>query len=140
MPLVTQKNEEVVFVFNKNAGIVCANSSTIIFWLSEAYNRNIEYKEIFDRIFSLDARVWVKFRFRWGCFIVCDNRYDGKTRKYYERSEQNWKQEERKDDSKKGGKKIYLPELQRRASVSVLAESNTTLGNVEDFMYVIYIV
>lgn len=34
----------------RTPGIVCANSSTIIFWLSEAYNRNIEYKEIFDRI------------------------------------------------------------------------------------------
>lgn len=51
MPLVTQKKWGSCFCISiRTPGIVCANSSTIIFWLSEAYNRNIEYKEIFDRI------------------------------------------------------------------------------------------
>lgn len=54
MPLVTQKKWGSCFCISiRTPGIVCANSSTIIFWLSEAYNRNIEYKEIFDRMFSL---------------------------------------------------------------------------------------
>lgn len=110
---------------------MCANSSTIIFWLSEAYNRNIEYKEIFDRIVlppsTLHVSVWVEKKRRVFAFgggrrsnVECvrsatreesmdenkkhENIYYEWAAEYYCGSDSSSEEEAREDDSKKNSK------------------------------------